>query len=497
MPSPDLTYCSRKDHRFHAMGTPKARQWQDLMSLPRREMARINNRLKYCGWMDKAWTVMLYKQGLIKKNTARKLLTVLKSADHEHGWGGEDWLKEKLDGDEHTASAVNLGRTLQEPMARMQMREKVLDVIDTLLEGMNATLTKAEANADAVMAGQSHFSHAQPTTYGAYLIAIHEGLARGLAQLELAYRFTNMNSAGCGACSGTGWPVDRRLVTDLLGFDALIEPTYDCEGSQDEIPQILFALSSIALTLTRTGLDHGIWSLEEINMIQLKPGWLGCSSFMPQKAHTGGNFENVRDACNHVLGQMMSGVMTFKGESIQDNLPVYRAPAYALAACCHTQQAVGLFTALLNQLIVNKDKMWTIVREGYSGAPDLAIKLIGQKDYGSRQAHRICANSIRMARERGIKPYEMGGALLDEAARVTDEPEPGLSDAEVQECMGLEHFLEKHNNVGDPCPSETHRLATLRREELARSRERQAQRHARIEKANARLAGEIKEILEG
>ncbi len=484
-------FCARTDHRAHAAGAPRDLIFDQLKGLPGREGQRYGNRLRFCAWMDKAWTVMLSTQGIISRDTARRLLQVLAEADNEQGFGGEEWLKKKLDGDEDTASAVNLGRTLQEPMARMQMREALLDVFDDLHQALAGVLDKAEENADAMMAGQSHFSHAQPTTYGAYLLAVHDGMTRAMAQIELAYRFTNLNSGGCGACSGTGWPVDRHLVTELLGFDDTIELTYDCEGSQDEIPQILFALSSLALTLGRAALDHSIWSLEEINTIELTPPWLGLSSFMPQKAHSSGRFENIREACNEVLGRMMTAVMTFKNESIQDNLPVYHAPRHALTGCCHARQLLGLWTAVLSNTIVNRERMWEIVRNGYSGAPDLAITLIRDQHYGGRQAHRICANGVRLARERHIKPYEMTGELLDEAARITGEPEPHLSTEQVQDAMGLESFFEKHANVGDPCPSETHRLIAQRRADLAQARQRQAQRRQHLEQATARLEAEI------
>jgi argininosuccinate lyase len=490
-------FCARKDHRLHTPGVPKAEKWQDIMLFPQKEMGRVGNRLVYCAWMDRAWTVMLFRQGLIKEEVARKLLSVLTDTGEDRGFGGEDWLKEKLGGDEYTASAVNLGRTLQEPMARLQMREKLLDVFDDLHAAMEVVLDKSEKNADAMMAGQSHFSHAQPTTYGAYLLAVHDGLARAGAQLELAYRFTNMNSGGCGACSGTGWPVDRQMVTELLGFDELIELTYDCEGSQDEVPQICFALSSLALTLSRAALDHGRWSLEEIGSIALAPQWLGVSSFMPQKAHSGGMFENVRRATNEVLGQMLTVLVSFKGEAIEDNLPVYSSPSHALQGCCEAQKALRLWAELVRTLTVNRERMLEIARMGYSGAPDLAVRLIRDQDYASRQAHRICCNAVRLARERGIGPREMTGALLDEAARVSDEPEPGLSDAEVFDAMGLESFFEKHCNLGDPCPSETLRMIGLRREKLAGLREAQAGRRERVESANRRLEDEIRAILGG
>ncbi|MBN1865229.1 MAG: hypothetical protein JW808_10045, partial [Victivallales bacterium] len=159
-------YVSRTDHRQHAPGAPQPQAWSHYGGLPQRLLKRIGNRLPYCGKMDMAWTVMLYRQGLIPKETAVKLLQVLPETQSEEGWGGEDWLKQKLKGDEDTASAVNYGRTLQEPMYRMMLRDGILEVFDEAFGTLETLLDQAEKYADAMMAGQSHFSHAQPTTYG-------------------------------------------------------------------------------------------------------------------------------------------------------------------------------------------------------------------------------------------------------------------------------------------------------------------------------------------
>ena len=273
------------DHHRHTPGCPEDPRWQHYRDLPHYHYLKVANRLRFCGQMDMAWTLMLVKQDLLDKPTAAKALKVLKDSQTEQGWGGEKWIKKKLpDHDERVASAVNYGRTLQEPMARMMMREALLDVFDELFMAMESLLNIAEANVDTLMAGHSHWAHAQPTTYAAYLLAIHDQLARGMEQLELAYRHTNQNSGGCGACSGTGWPVDRETVTELLGFDKTIDVSYDCEDSMDEMMTILFACSNLALTLSRTALDHNVWVTEEWNLFHVEMQWRGVSSFMPQKA---------------------------------------------------------------------------------------------------------------------------------------------------------------------------------------------------------------------
>jgi argininosuccinate lyase len=488
-------YWRSKDHRQHTPGCPQSEFWSHYMQLPSREMGKLQN-LNARIAMDRAWTVMLYRQGLVSHEVAAKLLSTLKDAGEKgYSWAGEEWLKKQLGGDEDTASAVNYGRTLQEPMARMQMRDAILEVYDEAHDTMGMLLDRAEQYAAALMAGQSHFSHAQPTTYGAYLLAVHDGIARALKQLDVAYELTNQNSGGCGACSGTGWPVDRQFITELLGFDKLIELAYDCESSQDEIPAIQFALSSIALTLSRSAMDHGIWSLEEIDNLQAAPEWLGVSSFMPQKAHTGGMFENIRIACDEVIGGMMTTVVTFKGESIQDVLPVYKSPTYVLKGTLEARKALGLFRHVVGTARINTERMEEIVRNGYSGAPDLALHLIREHGYGGRRAHRICCHFVRLARERGIHPAQTTGKLLDEAARIGDEPEPKLSTDVVRDCMTFKHFFETHNNPGDAHPDQTRRLAAERRDALQALRDAQAGRRQRIAAGQARLTATIEEIL--
>ena len=75
--------------------------------------------------------------------------------------------RDGIHGREYISTAVDLGRTLQEPMSRMMLRSKLLDVLDLTLKSRQVTLDIAEANVETIMAGQTHLSHAQPTTYAA------------------------------------------------------------------------------------------------------------------------------------------------------------------------------------------------------------------------------------------------------------------------------------------------------------------------------------------
>jgi argininosuccinate lyase len=492
------TYHADHSHRRHAAGRPQTTAWVEYFNnRPKQRMKQVYNRLRFCGLMDMAWLIMLYEQGLVDASTVAKLRPALeKSQDpDETGWGGEEWIRGCLpDHDADAAAAVNYGRTLQEPMSRMMEREELQNIFDELLLTRQRILDKAAANVETVMAGHSHRAHAQPTTWAAYLLAVHDQLVRGEELLEVTYAHTNRNTGGCGACSGTGWPVDRNRVTELLGFDQTVELTYDCEGSMDHHLTILFAASNIATTLSRTAMDHNLWMTEEWNIMTTPPAWRGVSSFMPQKAHPGSHFERIRMQCNEVIGQMQVCMMAFKNEPIQDVLPVYQSEKQVIKGLAYLEGALGLFHSVLPHIRPNRERMRQLLREGFSGAPDLAITLIRRKGYGGRVAHRICATMVRIARERGIKPYECTATLLKEAARISADPEPDVTDEEVQEAMGLESFFEKHDNLGDPNPAETTRLIQVRLDDLERSRQRQRQRRQKVHAAIAGMRTRYDEI---
>lgn len=493
--SPEDFHASH-DHRRHTPGVPEAPEWRQYDGLPARRVKEVRNRLRFCGLMDRAWLVMLYRKGHVSREAVQTLFPVLAEADSEIGWGGEEWIKGKIGGDEDTAFAVNHGRTLQEPMTRMMMREGLLYAFDELLAALQTTLDLADEHAEVLMAGHSHWAQAQPTTWGAYLLAVHDGLARGLDQLELAYRHTNMNSGGCGACSGARWDVDREMITDLLGFDETIEPAYDCEASQEQMLTIMFAASNIAVTLSRVALDLNIWVTEEWDIFETDMSWRGVSSFMPHKANAGNVFEHVRMASNDVLGRMQTVLFSFKNEPLQDILPVYKADGYVIEGLAHLERCIGLYRHLVPNVRPRPDRMWELLRAGYSGSVDLAIRIVKERGFGGRRAHRICCTMVRIARERGIAPWECTGALLDEAARICGDPEPNLSDEAVRHDMSLEHFHEGPCNLGDPNPEETRRLADKRREGLDEARGRQQGRRDRIEAAMERLQAEIDAIME-
>lgn len=498
-------YWRSKEHRRHAPGMPEAPLSVRVKTGVDLKASKVNNNRFYCVspegdsriQVDMAWVVMLYKQKLLDRETSSKLLKALKAAGEAENFNGEPWLKRYLNGDEDTASAVNLGRTLQEPMSRLLLRQKIIDLLENVFDTLRTILDKATENIDTVMAGHTHMSQAQPMTYVSYLLSVHDGIQRGIDQLELAYKHTNMNTAGCGALSGTGWPVDRHMITDLLGFDALVEPDYDCEAGQDHALTILFAIANIMVLISRSTIDYGIWTLEEVGIMSLPGEWLSMSSLMPQKAIPGAKFEEIRLLANDAIAEMMRGVTAIQGEPHQDIIPIYEAWRSAVRAILYAEGALELYAAHVNAIICNRKKMLAYAREGFSATADLSIKLIRDCKMGARRAHRICATMVRIARERGIKAYEVTGELLNEAARIADEPLPNLKTEEIRRILDPVEFIKRHNNVGDPAPKESERMIQIRYAMLNEAKKRQDVRKEKLKQARVRLENETSNVIHG
>lgn len=476
-----------------APGCLVADEWKEILQTANQKKQK-SGRAYYCSLMDMAWLICLEKAKLVVDKLAKRVLVALKKINADGtGWGGEVSLIPELDGDEDSGSIVNLGRTLQEPMARMATRDEILNFADHVLKLEQTLLDMIAEHAETLMPGHTHFSQANPITLGSFLLGVFDELNRGLSLLEHAYRDTNRNTGGCGATSGTAWPVDRQLLTELLGFEEVSEPAYEGEASQDHTLTVHYAMSNICMLISKASSNFEIWGIDEIGMVDLDPSWHGVSSCMPQKSHAGSIYEWMRVMAARVIGKMSEAVSLYKGE--------FHGDVMSMLNMCNgfnTFDATGcvrMFEGAMRNLVVHKDCMLQYVRDGYSCATELAVLLIKEKGYGGRRAHRIVATMIRHAKERGIKPYECTAEMLDAAAIEVEDMPPKVTTAELVKALDPEEFLKTHIHIGGVAPQETLRLQTKRVKVVEENLQRQQARRDAIEKGYSYLKSEVERIL--
>src|SRR5207249_8113298 len=136
---------------------------------------------------------------------------------------------------------------------------------------------------ETIFAAHTHTQRAQPTTVAHYMLAVVEQLERDAARLKAAYDRTNRNPLGSCAITGTGFPIDRQLTAELLGFCG---PTGNTYGSIATVDYLLESTSAAAVLLVGLGRfvqDLLLWCTAEFAYVQFGDGFVQASSIMPQK----------------------------------------------------------------------------------------------------------------------------------------------------------------------------------------------------------------------
>jgi argininosuccinate lyase len=166
---------------------------------------------------------------------------------------------------------------------RMALRGALLDALRALAALRGTVLTLAERDAGIVMPGYTHAQHAQPVTFGYWLLAAADVLARDHARLMGALARVDLCPLGAGALTTTAFPLDRGFVAEQLGFAAPLEIAYDAVSSRDDALETAGALAVLATFLSRIATDLYAWSTWEYGFVELADRHSAVSSIMPQK----------------------------------------------------------------------------------------------------------------------------------------------------------------------------------------------------------------------
>ena len=117
---------------------------------------------------------------------------------------------------------------------------------------MRAVLEKAREHVQTVMPGYTHLQHAEPVTLGHFLVAFHDVLERDVRRVQAAFCSANQNALGASALAGSSFTLDRVRTAELLGFDGVVENSYDAVAARDYLVEAVAALAVMASSITET-----------------------------------------------------------------------------------------------------------------------------------------------------------------------------------------------------------------------------------------------------
>jgi argininosuccinate lyase len=381
----------------------------------------------------------------------------------------------------HTARSRN---DIDMTMYRMRQREFVAALIDSVLELRTGLLDLAAQHRTTLFAAHTHTQPAQPTTIAHYLLGVVEQLERDVRRLQAAYASTNRSPLGSCAITGTGFPIDRYLTSDLLGFDG---PTGNTYGSIATVDYLLESVSASAVLLAGLGRfvqDLLLWCTAEFGYLRLADGFVQSSSIMPQKRNPVA-LEHARAIASKALGQANAITLSVHNTPFGDIVDTEDDLQPLVASMFRDGlRAVTLVDAAMRTAEFNVTRLDARAAEGGTTLTELADHLVRTRGLPFKTAHTIVSSLLTVRRDH--PDVALGAALARVSSELLGTPLQ-YSDAEIEEIISPKHFVDVRRTHGGPAPSETSRAIDEARRMLATDRRWLTATRDGLGSANARL----------
>ena len=191
--------------------------------------------------------------------------------------------------------------------------KKRLPIIINELKKLQAELVdKAAENVETIMPGYTHMQHAQPISYGHYLMAYFQMFQRDVERFEFNQQHTDLSPLGAAALAGTTFPIDRQLSAKYLGFAGPYHNSLDAVSDRDFALEFLSNASILMMHLSRLCEELIYWCSYEFGYLELADSYSTGSSIMPQKKNPD-MAELIRGKVGRVYGDLFGLLTTMKG----------------------------------------------------------------------------------------------------------------------------------------------------------------------------------------
>jgi argininosuccinate lyase len=248
------------------------------------------------------------------------------------------------------------------------------------------------------MPGYTHLQHAQPITWGHWVLSYFWPLVRDQQRLAQVRQRTAVLPLGSGALAGTAFPIDRQALADELGFSAISQNSLDGVSDRDFAADFLYTATMIGLHLSRLSEQLILFSSSEFGFVRLDDGYSTGSSLMPQKKNPD-TLELTRGTSGRLLGNLVGLLTTLKGlpSSYDKDLQEDKEPVFD--AFDTLSQIIPIMAGLLRTLQLRPERMAAQLEPNLL-ATDLADYLV-KRGVPFRQAHHLVGEVVQMAENRG------------------------------------------------------------------------------------------------
>jgi argininosuccinate lyase len=349
----------------------------------------------------------------------------------------------------HTARSRN---DIDMTMYRMRQREFILGLLGASLELRRSLIDVAGRHRTTIFAVHTHTQRAQPTTVAHYLLAVIEQLERDAARLKASYGRTNRCPLGACAITGTGFPIDRVLTSELLGF---LSPTGNTYGSIATVDYLLESTSAASVLLAGLGRfvqDLLLWSTSEFSYVRFGDGFVQSSSIMPQKRNPVA-IEHARAIASKALGQAQAILTAVHNTPFGDIVDTEDdLQPLVLSMFRDATRAVKLVAAAMTTAEFDAARLEARAGDGWTTLTELADTLVRDNGMPFRTAHQIAGKLIAARR---VDAAATLSTLVADATRELLGTPLQYSDDALEQILSPRHFVAVRKTSGGPAPEVT------------------------------------------
>lgn len=338
---------------------------------------------------------------------------------------------------------MHTGRSRNDQVAldmKLYIRGEVLKISDCLQGLMGTLISIMENNLTTYMPGFTHLQKAQPTTLAHHMGAYFEMFKRDWQRLSDIYRRMNYCPLGAGAFAGTTYPLDRAYTASLMGFEGPTLNSMDSVADRDYIIELLSALSTIMMHLSRFSEEVIIWNSNEYRFVEIDDGFSTGSSIMPQKKNPD-IAELVRGKTGRVYGALVSILTTMKGIPLAYNKDMQEDKEVTFDAIETVKNCLVLFNGMLETMKFNHPVMEQSAMNGFTNATDAADYLVG-KGVPFRDAHGIIGRLVLYCLEKNT--------CIDKLSIQELQAISPVFEADIYDAVSLKTCVEKRLTIGAP-----------------------------------------------
>lgn len=344
-----------------------------------------------------------------------------------------------------TGKKLHTGRSRNDQVAldmKLYIRDEIGETDALLKELLAVILRIMKENVETYMPGFTHLQKAQPVTVAHHFGAYFEMFRRDRSRLHDIRERMNYCPLGAGALAGTTYPLDREFTAELLNFKGATSNSMDSVSDRDYIIELLSALSTIMMHLSRFSEEIIVWNTNEYRFIELDDAYSTGSSIMPQKKNPD-IAELVRGKTGRVYGALMSILTTMKGLPLAYNKDMQEDKELTFDAIDTTKGCIALFTGMIDTMTFNKPVMEASAKNGFTNATDAADYLVNH-GIPFRDAHGIIGRLVLMCIDKGVSLDELP---LDDYKSVSP-----VFENDIYEAISLKTCVEKRLTKGAPGP---------------------------------------------